>query len=745
MKVRLVLPGLVAVLVSALLGSSSAFAGESAFFPFNIASESTYRLDVAGGSMSVRVEAEFQSTGPDLDSVALWAMPGATGLAVTQGDTVLETTAEVGSTEAGELSLITAKLPKPLKGKNRTELTMTYSVPSQKNDYVNLEPGLAEALFVSQGAGSFVFIEMPIGGDNYVEPGCLRTQEQPGHVKDAGFERFVCGDATAIAFSTEDKSVQERCARLDDRCRQQLFLPFSGFAQSITDDAKKGILEADVAMANGPVKLTLRYFSRDRAWAETEFALAQRALPLLEQTFNFPYPHERVDLRQSNFIEFGGAAGLAFPGEGQMLIAHSGDAAFDNEVTVHELAHQWAGRNLETSWLWEGLAQWATEKLAPSLGFTIYDRQWQAWGYTDPLATWWTSGVTNPDYWYGKASAFWAAYETAIGGPDQMKAVLGQLDDPGTRLPANGRWFQDTGESASGANLDELFLSWVYVRDTAAPLLAERRAAHELITAMLQRTTALGFAGLPTDIQANLSTWQFRPVAGQVAQAQSILDEYDHVTAEAAAAGLTAPTAVAQSWGTTTMANTRRLIEDERQAIEAIVNGANAIADEPPESASHAQLTDARKRFAEGFFADAKRLAAASGTTAYNEAAAGRMLEIAREKAAGFRPDFLSRIGLFFQDPEGDLAKAEAAYAEGDATTALRLSRGAYESWNGASERGLMRLALLAGAMCALSVGTWYLLRRLDPEKPQQRSLGSGHVLSEESRGGGWRDWENTP
>src|SRR5690606_20678831 len=112
-------------------------------------------------------------------------------------------------------------------------------------------------------------------------------------------------------------------------------------------------------------------------------------------------------------------------------------------------------------------------------------------------------------------------------------------------LPADGRWFQDAGEWASGANLDALFLDWVYVRDTAAPLLAERRAAHELVATVIARTTPMGFAGLPTDLEANLSLWQFRPIAGQVANAQAVLDTYDAVAAQATAAGLTAPAVVA--------------------------------------------------------------------------------------------------------------------------------------------------------------------------------------------------------
>src|SRR5205085_10975393 len=128
---------------------------------------------------------------------------------------------------------------------------------------------------------------------------------------------------------------------------------------------------------------------------------------------------------------------------------------------VHELAHQWAGFNLESTWEWEGLAEYGMRTVAPSLGFTPIDRKWQSFKYTDTLATWMTSSpVGNPDYWYGKAGSFWFAYEKAIGGPGNIKKVLAQLAGPAE--PIDARRFMDMGEDVSGAKLDKLFLDWVF-------------------------------------------------------------------------------------------------------------------------------------------------------------------------------------------------------------------------------------------------------------------------------------------
>jgi hypothetical protein len=100
---------------------------------------------------------------------------------------------------------------------------------------------------------------------------------------------------------------------------------------------------------------------------------------------------------------------------------------------------------------------------------------------------------------------------------------------------------------------------------------------------------------------------------------------------------------------------------------------------------------------------------------------------------------------MLFTDPAADLAKAETAYAAGDGTAALKLSRSAYDTWNNANRRGIQRLAMLAGLMAGLSLGVWYLLQRMD-RTPAPKRLGEGHFIdASDERRGSWRDWENIP
>ncbi|MBI2765031.1 MAG: hypothetical protein HYX53_03875 [Chloroflexi bacterium] len=744
MKIRAVLAVVVAILLVGLPAASrEALATDSVF---NVASESYYRLDVPNATMSVQVDAEFQAarTGLELPAVPLWVMPGATNVVAKSDGTVLTTKVSPAKPEDGLPALVLVTLAKPIKGALKAEITLTYDVPEQVNDFVRIEKGSVEGRFVSQGPGSFVYVDVP-PGDTYFEPGCLKASDQPKSVKEANAERWICGDALLIVLNTQDPEVLKRCANADDRCRQRANpTPYSAFVQSITDPNLRGTLEADVTLTRGPVKVTLRYFRRDEAWAEKEFAMAKAALPKLEQTYGFNYPRDTILIRQSHFIQAIGAAGIAFPDDGQVLITNTG--TIDEEVTVHELAHLWAGQNLQTAWLWEGLAEYGLRSVAPSLNITPRDWKWQSYGYKDPLATWWDgSAIRNSNYWYGKAGAFWFAYQEAIGGPAMMNAVLARLDDYPAQLPVDGRWFMDRGEEVSGANLDALFLAWVWRPETATTTLADRRVAHDQVKLLTARAGALGFTGLPSDIQSNLDTWTFGPVPDQLARAGKILDSYDAVLAKAAEAGLPpVPGGVARAWAEQPLAGVAAAVEDQRQAIDAIIRSAAALQGLPEDAPAMKALATAREKYAAGDLAAAEKAAASASTLVSNQIAAGKMIEVAKLKQSSFKPSFFAKVGLYFVDPAGDLAKAEAAYAGGDPTTALKLSGSAYDGWNDASARGVQRLAILTGLMCAFTLAVWWLLKRLDPDRAPARALGTGHVIEAGEARSRWKDWENT-
>lgn len=753
MKVRFL--GFAALLVAVLAGAAGGLAPRPAaaqvgdLAPYGVASETYYRLNTAEGTIAVRVHAEFvnQESEP-LPTLPVWVLPHAANVEVKAGDTVLKHTLEEGSEALGLAAYADATLPEPLKPGLRITLDATYTLPATTGELMHLEPGIIESPFVGQGPGSFVFIDLPKDGEAVLDPGCLVAADQPGEVTDAGLERWICGDALLIALNLDDEDTLHRCAAQDDRCRQRVEMAvFSAYALSVTDESKRGILQADVPMSDGrTVSVTLKYFKRDQAWADRQFDIAKRAFPLLEDAFGFKYPFESVTMLESHHIGAIGAAGVAFSKTGEVLLANE-TGGVDDEVTIHELAHQWAGNTqLSKPFLWEGLAEWGTRVVAPQLGVSLRDWGWESFGLSLPLSTWGSSlGQGDPDYWYGRAGAFWFAFEQAIGGRANMTTVLGRVDDEPGRWRLEEGWFMDQAEFLTGANLDSLFLDWVFVPESAKPLLAERRAANDLVKALRERAQTAGLGdGMPSDIYQNLLAWAFPPVAGQVKDADEVLAAYEAVKADAAKAGLGLPSLAAESWGTKPLAHTAGIVEDQRQAILSIVNSTAELADEPQGSPYRAALAEARARYEAGDFTGARAAASGGVTSAYNDVAATKMIDLAKEKQSGFSAGFFGTIGLMGKDPDGDLARAEEALAAGDGTLALKLSRGAFDTWDDASEDGIQRLSILTAVTCALCVGVWWVLSRMD-RQPRPARAGQGHHIDPSESRSSWRDWENLP
>ncbi len=737
------LPAIAAAIACVAILPSAKHAGAGELFPWqNVASESYYQLNVERGDITASVHVLVQPGDGDLDAVWLWLMPGATDIKVMEGDTELEHEITAGP-EPGDPQVVIATLPATLKGKLTADLEMTYTVPAQDNAFARVAPGAIEIAMVSQGAGSFVFVDVPQDANNVIDPGCVKAKSQPGSVRDAGLERWVCGEALAAALSTDDQDTLDRCAALDDRCRQRLVdTPFSAFAQSVTDPSLIQVLDGSVEMSEGPLDVELQYFREDSAWATQQFAYARTSLPLLEALFGYPYQYDSALLRESHHLDLAGFAGVAF--NGQMLLSQN--SPVDDEVTVHELAHQWAGLNLETNWMWEGLAEWATQTIGPSVGITLRDWGWAESGYTDPLATWYNgSAVTDPNYWYGKAAAFWHAYEDAIGGRENMTAVLAQMGAPDAPDPITARWFMDRGEEVSGANLDALFLEWVWVPDYATSELATRRTAHDLVDGLKERAAAVGLVGVPADIQSTLDSWSFKSISDRVVRADKLVAKYQAVREKETAAGLAPSSAVPEAWDSYTLSQIEQLIDQQGNVIDSIGGALRTIADEPEDSSAWDHIAEAKAAYAAGDFEEAARLSSEAGAVIYNEVASTRMIAVAEATGADFQENFFKHIGLLFEDPEGDLAAAKAASTAGNDAEALALAQSAYDTWTGAQTRGLQRLAILAALMSALTFGGWWLLGRVTSPKDEISILRARDALSgsavETPRT--WRDWEN--
>ncbi len=697
------------VMLVALVGVQSSPAKADGW---HMASESYYHLAVDDGRIEAVVEAEIQSAGDELRALTLFALPGVSDVTVTRDGTRLSH--QVNAAAEDSPATVDVTLDEPLRGSLRAELTMTYSVSAHDLAFTTVEPGYIDSVFVSQGTGSFVLIDAPQNVDTVVDPGCFLADDQPSSVSDKGYERWVCGEVAMAALFGNYDQVSGRCARMSNRCRQRTHeSPMAAFAQSVTDAARSHQLSIDVELREGAIPLRLTYFGGSGDWAREQFEIATEALPLLEEVFGHPYPHEQVLLRESNFLAMTGAAGVAYTESGEMLLTHGGH--HDEHTTVHELAHQWAGLNLDAPWLWEGLAEYATFRVAGAMGLPVHQKDWQSFEYDDPLATWQNgSAIVDPVYWYGKSGAFWQAFESAVGGPEAMTEVLSHMDDVPEALPLDGRWFLDVGERVSGADLDRLFLDWVWHPERSAPMLQERREAHDLVDELRQEAAQLGFEGLPTDLCADLDAWNFDSIPSRVADARELLRRYEDLLAGTAEAGLNPGDALHDAWAELDTSGLASLLSTHEQVVARIASAETNLSTAHEDNPAHDLYIQAREAYNSGDVEAARELASQAEETAFNARASVQMLEVAGREQERFDNNFVERIGLLWHDPETSLAEAHEAFDEGDHASALRRAQSAYESWNGAQGRGLQRLALLAGLMAVLVFGAWALLQRLD-------------------------------
>ena len=185
--------------------------------PINQFSDSYFTFDVPNGTLTAKVDITIQNaSSKDVSAMSLFAMPKAQDLVVKRGEAVLETKLKPLADAKGLPTVVAVTFDKPLKTKAKTQLQMTYTVASQKSEIVHMAPGIMELMLTSQGKGSFVWVDVPKDAENYFDPGCLLASDQPASVKDAGSERWICGDTLLIAFASGDKDQIKRCAGADD-------------------------------------------------------------------------------------------------------------------------------------------------------------------------------------------------------------------------------------------------------------------------------------------------------------------------------------------------------------------------------------------------------------------------------------------------------------------------------------------------------------------------------------------------
>ena len=125
-------------------------------------------------------------------------------------------------------------------------------------------------------------------------------------------------------------------------------------------------------------------------------------------------------------------------------------------------------------------------------------------------------------------------------------------------------------------------------------------------------------------------------------------------------------------------------------------------------------------------------------------------IERATAKQAAFREGWLEGVGLYFADPAADLAKAKTAFDAGDYVAARNNARSATDSWDGAHDKGILYLGVLAAVVIALGVVIFrfrpaQLGGRSKHPPVRFRSVAYEPPAPDDHRATSWRDWTNNP
>ena len=424
----------------------------------------------------------------------------------------------------------------------------------------------------------------------------------------------------------------------------------------------------DVPLDGVTAHLTMRAWQDDPTWAKRVGTLLKKSLPALAATIGLPYPRtSTVVVEETVARSIDGAAGQYDPTAGIIRLAYTAGPG----VTLRQVAHLWFGGSVFVDrWLVEGLSSYAADGAAARLKINLGaaplpDPTGSA---AFPLNAWAADPGRGPDaatseaYGVAASSALIRLIATRTGA-DGLRAVLSAARARSDVGPTDWRGMLDLIESEAGVDATDLWRTWVTRPEDALLLDARSRLR-------FQQATLVGEANgwvLPPVIATDIAGWRFDEAEAAIARARDILNARDELAVAAAVAGLRPS------------ANLRTVFETGDQEV--------AAAEAAVERAIVDQIVAAE----------------ASGADASSS--------------------WLVRVGLFGQDPVGELAAARSAFEAGDLTAAQARAIGAREAWAGAADLGGLRLRAMAavGLLLALLI---LLLSSRARRQPRGRRAG---------------------
>ena len=415
--------------------------------------------------------------------------------------------------------------------------------------------------------------------------------------------------------------------------------------------------ETQIDINGQPFKLILRHFPGDVAWADRVQSITPQAIPAIQTAIGVPYPGPpTLRVTERTGPEMYGAAGIAQCNTDICALAIGQDS--EAEVLLHEIAHVWT-YSFKNRWLAEGTAEFAAVAAAGSMGIPIQF----------PLE----GGNRLPayplDHWGSFAGFDEGTYETELEGYDRSTRFLQLLQarNPAAMAAAYGalvgkpqisvesEQFMDAMEDAGGGNNDDLFRAWIFGPEMQAAI-ADRRGARDNFGGMASRlvneTPELGQEAL-TPIRQTLNQWNFVQANEEITKAKLGIDAYlgirDRLNAFKAAAeatGLAYPIPFDQA----------RISLDFQTVAGQLDIGEEAI----------------------------------------------RAYPAARDAVQAQRST-IQKIGLFGQDPDGQLEQVESDFAWARFDKSIENGQKAQDTIKGAESAGV-RNAVIGGVLLVLFV-----------------------------------------
>ncbi len=466
--------------------------------------------------------------------------------------------------------------------------------------------------------------------------------------------------------------------------------PLEFFAYVVADrEGAYATTPLTITVGGDPVAVAIRAWSDDKSFAARVGDLFGRGLPVLGEAIGLDYPRRvTLTVQESVSRTLGGYAGLFDPATGRIQV----DYAAGPFVILHEAAHVWFnGSLLGDRWADEAFASHYASVVASDLELADAPQPLtpELEAARIPLNAWGAIGESDAatdDYAYAAALELADAI-AARAGDSGLRAVWTAAADRESayqprvaasepeRVDAAPDWrgLLDLLETKTGQRFDDLWRTWV-VRPAEADVLADRataRADYDRVSAKAADWE------LPRAIRSALTTWQFAQASGLLAQADEVLTLRADIEAASTDAGLTPP-----------------------DSLEIAFEGDRGL------PAAHAE-------------ADAELAAIdAVGAAAATEPAEAGPLEM---------------LGLLGSEPDGDMAAARAAFADGDLVAAVDHADSARAVWTSAGDVGgrralsILGAALLVGLAIFLVIGGWRS-RRAGRRRQHAHPVAAGSV-----------------